>query len=148
VACSDGYHLELVTPPSVGAGLDWVVPAVVAKRHQFTELLIDVNGPAAKLIAPLEHGGIVVRRVSRSELVQASGRVVDAITAREARHLDQPQLNRAVARAAKRDVGDGAWVLSRSRSSVDIGPLVACALAMFGSSTSKAAESWAPRRIR
>jgi phage terminase large subunit-like protein len=131
IGASDGFHLEVVTPLDVGPGLEWVVPAVVAKKHLFTEILIDPSGPAVKLISDLESAGVTVRRVKPDEMVQASGQLVDKATTGGLVHIDQPVLNRAVAGAARRDVGDGAWKLSRSKSSVDISPLIAVTLARF-----------------
>lgn len=147
IACSDGTHIELVTPPGVSSGLDWVVPAAQARRDRFDEILLDPNGPAAKLIAPLESAGIKVRTVSASEFVQASGTFADAVKDNLLRHIDQPVLNRAVACAARRDVGDGAWKFSRTKSSGDIGAAVAVALARFGAST-RSQPSFVPRRLR
>lgn len=147
IACSDGRHLELVTPLDAKSGLEWVVPVVVAKRAAFDEILIDPNGPAGKLIPTLEQNGVQVRRVTPTEFVQASGRIADAIENRMVRHLDQTVLNRAVAGAARRDVGDGGWKLSRNRSSVDISPLVACTLALHGHTTAKQ-TAFVPRRVR
>ena len=148
IAASDGVHVEIVTPPDVASGLDWVVPSAVARRDRFTEIVLDPNGPAGKLIAPLEVAGIPVRKVSPSEFVQACGLFADGVKDNLIRHIDQPVLNRAIAGAARRDVGDGAWKMSRSRSSVDIGPAVAVALARFARLTTSTASSFVPRRVR
>lgn len=131
IAASDGVHLEVVTPPGSGPGLGWVVPAVVAKRDRFDELLIDPAGPAGKLIDPLEAAGVTVRKVKPQEFIAACGQFVDAVNERRVVHIDQPVLNRAIAAAARRDTGDGAWRLSRTRSKADISPLVAVALARW-----------------
>lgn len=131
IGCSDGTHLEVVTPPDSTAGLSWVVPTVVGQRDRFTELWIDPNGPAGKLIEPLEAAGIKVRKVKSQEFTAACGQIVDAVTDEQVIHIDQPVLNRAVAAAARRDVGDGAWKLSRTRSAADIAPFVAVAIARF-----------------
>lgn len=130
IACSDGSHVEVVTP-NAGAGLEWVVPAVVARKDRFDELLLDPNGPAVKLLQPLENAGVKVRKVKPQEFVAASGQFVDMVNVGLLRHLDQPVLNKAVAGAARRDTGDGAWKLSRTRSSVDISPLVASTIAVW-----------------
>lgn len=129
IAVSDGIHGEIVNPPDAGRGTDWVVPLCVARKDRFSEIAIDPSGPAGKLIKPLEDAGITVRQVKPAEFVQASGQFLDKVTSGTFRHIDQPALNRAVAGAAKRDVGDGAWRFSRTKSSVDISPLVAAMLA-------------------
>lgn len=129
IATSDGAHVEIVNPPDIGPGLDWVVPLCVARRDRFSEIAIDPNGPAGRLIPSLESAGIAVRKVKPVEFVQACGQIVDKVNVGLLRHIDQVVLNRAVAGAARRDVGDGAWKLSRTRSGVDISPFVAAALA-------------------
>lgn len=131
IAASDGTHIEIVNPLDAGAGLGWVLPMVVKRRDRFTEIGIDPSGPAGKLIAPLENAGVTVRKIKSDEFVQACGQLVDAVMDGSLRHVDQPALNCAVAGAARRDVGDGNWKLSRSRSSVDISPLCAVAIARF-----------------
>lgn len=141
IGTSDGEHLEVVTPPDAGPGLGWVVPLVVARRDRFDEILLDPSGPAGKLIAPLEQAKIKVRKVKSDEFVQACGQLVDAVASASVRHIDQPVLNRAVAGAVRREVGDGAWRLSRTRSTVDISPLVAVALARWAATSRKASPA-------
>lgn len=131
IGCSDGVHLELVTPPDVGMGTNWVVPAVVAKRDVVGELVLDPNGPAGKLIDPLVAAGVPVRAIKSGEFTQASMQLLDAVVTEQVRHIDQARLNRAVAGVARRDVGDGAWRFSRKLSPVDISPLVAVTLARW-----------------
>lgn len=133
IACSDGTHVELVTPVDAPSGTAWVVPAVIAKRDVVGELLIEPGGPAGKLIEPIEKAGITVRRVKSQEATQASMHFVDQAKAHLIRHLAQPRLNRAVAGVARRDIGDGAWRFSRRLSSADISALNAAAFACWGS---------------
>ena len=47
------------------------------------------------------------------------------------RHLDQPELNAAVAGVGIRPIGEG-WVFSAKASSVDVCPLLAVTLAAHG----------------
>ena len=130
IGASDGTHIEVVNP-NKGPGLGWVVPLVVARSGRFDEIALDPSGPAGKLIATLESAGVKVRQVRSSEFVQACGQFADAVAAGEVVHLDQAALTKAVASAGRKDVGDGAWKLSRSRSTADISPLVAVVLARF-----------------
>jgi len=64
----------------------------------------------------------------------ACGRFYDAIVNRRVQHTGQSELDAAVAGAATRKLGD-AWAWSRSNSAVDITPLVACTLALWGATT-------------
>lgn len=132
VAMSDGTHVELVTPPDAGPGVEWVPAA--AKKAGVREVWLDPFGPAGKLIVPLEAHGIVVHRVGSADCVRACQQLLDAVVEGLLRHVGQPRLDRAVAKVARRDVGDGAWRFSRKLSPVDVSPLIAVTLARFAAS--------------
>lgn len=127
IAVSDGTHVEIV---KYADGVHWVVEACAEKRKALGELALDPAGPAGSLIVPLEAAGVAVRQVSTREATQACGAFLTAVTDRRLRHLAQPELDRAVANADRREVGDGGWLWSRLRSTVDISPLVAATLAV------------------
>lgn len=133
IGCSDGVHLEDVTPPEQGAGTAWVVDAVKRKRDVVGELLIDPTGPARKLIAPLEQAGIALKKMTANEVSSSAMTLVDRVSQRQARHNGQPKLTRAVAGVARRDVGDGAFKFSRTHSVDDISPLNAVSFACWAS---------------
>lgn len=126
VAISDGTLLEVVAHR---AGTAWVVPECRARNDQITEIVLDPAGPAGSLVGPLQLAGVPVREVKLRDHVQACGQLLNAITDRAVTHLGQPALDAAVAAADRRDVGDGGWLWSRRRSTVDISPLVAVTLA-------------------
>jgi hypothetical protein len=128
VGVSDGVHVECVKHDM---GTAWVVPLCVARRDRFRELVIDPAGPAVELIAPLEAEGLTVRRVSTEDAKAACGQFLTDVTEGRAVHRGQPMLDQAVQNADKRDVGDGGWLWSRKRSSVDISPLYAVTLAKW-----------------
>lgn len=128
IATSDGTHIEVV---KYADGTAWVVAACVERRDRFTEIVLDPAGPAGALVAPLEAEGIVVRQVSTREAVQACGAFLTAVVEKKPRHIGQPELDRAVSNADRRPVGDGGWLWSRKRSSVDISPLYAVTLARW-----------------
>lgn len=136
IAASDGVHHEVVKHQP---GTGWVVEACVAKRDAFTEIVLDPAGPAGQLIAPLEAAGLKVRKLSTEEAKAACARFLTAVTDGTMRHIGQPELDRAVANADRRDVGDGGWLWSRLRSSVDISPLVACTWAGYVAGATKPA---------
>jgi len=137
VAVSDGVHIEVV---EYAEGTGWVVPKVLSKRHEIGELILDPAGPAGELIAPLERAGITVQQVTSREAQQACGGFLTAVVSHEAKvpnHPHQQVLDRAVGNAARRDIGDGGWLWSRLRSSVDISPLYAATLARWAAGTTK-----------
>jgi hypothetical protein len=90
---------------------------------------LDPVGPAGSLLPRLQDAGITVTEIGAREHSQACGAFYDLVMARDLRHIDQPQLNAAVAGARKRPLGD-AFAWSRKASSVDISPLVAATLAV------------------
>ena len=117
-------------------GTQWVVPRCIElwdrwKPHAF---IVDAVGPASSIIPELESHGIKVITTNSRDMAQACGRLFDAVLNDKVRHRAQPVLDAAVAGAAKRKLGD-AWAWSRSSSAVDISPLVAVTLALWGSST-------------
>lgn len=128
VVASDGVHLEVV---KYETGTAWVVPTVVAKREVFARIVLDPTGPAGALVAPLEAAGIPVRTLSTQEAVAAAQGFLTDVTDGRLRHLGQTPLDAAVANADRRDIGDGNWLWSRKKSSVDISPLVAASAARF-----------------
>lgn len=131
IGCSDGIHIEDVTPIDTKPGTGWVVEAVKTRQDTVGELLIDPGGPARKLIAPLEQAGITLKKMTANEVSQASMQVVELVRDGMVRHIGQPRLTRAVAGVARRDVGDGAFRFSRSYSADDISTLNAVSFARF-----------------
>ena len=131
IAMSDGTHVEVVKH---APGTAWVVDACREKRSEFSEIVLDPAGPAGVLVAPLTAAGIVLREVSTREAVQACEQFLAAVTDGAVKvpdHPFRPDLDRAVANADRRDVGDGGWLWSRKRSTVDISPLYAVTLAKW-----------------
>lgn len=126
-------HAEVV---DARRGVDWMIPRILELREKWSPcvLVVDAAGPAGSLIAPLERAGVEVFKPSAREAAQACGQFYDAATSDALRHLDQPELNAALAGAARRPLGD-AWAWARKNSSSDISPLVAVTLALFGHAT-------------
>jgi hypothetical protein len=72
-----------------------------------------------------------VTPVTAREHAQAAGSFFDLATSGSLRHLGTTELTAALDGAVKRPLGD-AWAWSRKSSSVDISPLVACTIALWG----------------
>jgi phage terminase large subunit-like protein len=114
-------------------GTAWVVDRAVelqGKRH----LPVRVNPAAAEgaLIKDLVKAGVELVEVPAREYQQACGAFLLAVENGRLRHLDQESMNRAVAAAGRRDVGnEGAWVWTRP-GAVDVSPLTAVTLALTG----------------
>jgi hypothetical protein len=123
-------HVELVDRQR---GSAWVVDrlAQLSARWKAGPVLLDASGPAGALLPELAERKIPAEPVSVREFSQACGALFDHVTESRVRHLDQLELNLAVAAAKKKPVGD-AWVWRRKGTTDDISPLEAVTLAAFG----------------
>jgi hypothetical protein len=129
-------HLEVV---AYGPTADWVIPrAAELKRHRPLEWILDPAGPAGALLPGLAEVGIEPRQMSTRDLGQACEAYAQAIASRQVRHLGDQVAARALAGAAKRDIGDGLWAWSRRKSTSDICPLVGSTEAFWGLSVAPA----------
>jgi hypothetical protein len=103
-------------------------------------LVIDPKRQANTLIPGLEAAGVEVIKTTAREMAQACGQFYEAaVDSKTLRHLGQPALNAALARATKRDL-EGAWAWD-GRTDADISPLVAVTLAAWGHATRKQAPT-------
>jgi hypothetical protein len=127
------FHTEVVEHDK---GTGWVVPWLIDRheRHNPLAIICDKRSPANSLVPEIAEHGIEVVTVSSEEHAQACGIFFDAVDQERLHHLGTAELRAALRGAAKRPLGD-AWAWARKTSGVDISPLVACTLAVFGVST-------------
>jgi hypothetical protein len=136
---ADGlFHVETVDRRH---GTKWVVPRILelTARHDQVGVFCDL-GPAGSLLPGFEDVEVTV--MSAREMAQACGLFYDTVEQAGLRHLGTPEILSALRGAQKRDLGD-AWAWSRKNSAVDIGPLVAVTIALWGASTVRKAEVFA-----
>jgi hypothetical protein len=136
-------HVETVEQ---GRGTGWIVPRLVelVGKHEAAKVICDAVGPAAALIPELEKNEITVETVTAQDYGRACGGFFDAVERRTVKHLGTPEIRSAIKGAATRPLGD-AWAWSRKNSGVDITPLVAATLALWGAVTAKPQSSgWGP----
>lgn len=135
-----GCHVEVVDHHR---GTGWMVARVaeLVGRHRPRAVVCDAAGPASSLLPELERLGIAVTAVSAGDHGRACGLFFDAVEQGTLRHLGTPELAAAVRGATQRPLGD-AWAWSRRHSGVDIAPLVACTLALWGAVTGLDFEPW------
>jgi hypothetical protein len=122
------------------AGTAWAVKRLreLYARHA-APVVIDAGGPAGHLIEDLEEPDdprdevVEVLTVTAQKVGHASKELLGEITGDDASlaHLDQPELNDAVAGAGRRNLGE-LWTWQR-RGEVEIAPLEAVTLAAHGS---------------
>lgn len=127
----DLAHIEVVDERP---GTSWVVDRMVElEKHEPCVVVIDPTGPAKSLIPDLEKKGITVKQMTAADVSDAYGQFYDDCTdSKSIRHLSQPDLNRGVAGAETRDIGDGRKAWGRRSSAVSIAGLVAVTNALWG----------------
>lgn len=127
-----GLHVELVEHR---AGTSWVVGRIgeLVERWKPCAVVVDGGAAAGSLIAGLEAADIEVSKPSAREVGQACGSLFDAVCGDDPNlwHLAQDPLAAALAGALKRPLAD-LWAWDRRSVSVDISPLVAVTLALWG----------------
>lgn len=130
-------HVEVVEQRR---GTGWLIDRLVelAARHEPRALVCDARSAAASFVheleqeleeAGLEHVQVVV--TDAQQHATACGQIFDRVEQRTIRHLGTAELADAVRGAARRPLGD-AWGWSRKLSNVNISPLVAVTLALWG----------------
>jgi hypothetical protein len=125
-------HVELVDRQR---GTGWVAPRLkeLVDRHEAVAVVCDPYGPAGSLVHEIEELEIEVQTVTAKEHANACGLVFDLVEQQGLRHRGQSELGAAIKAATRRPLGD-AWAWSR-KGGVDIAPLVACTLALWGAAT-------------
>jgi hypothetical protein len=120
-------------------GATWVVPRLKELLAKYEggicALVIDKVGSASSFVDDLEEDGFEVAQPTVGEVTEAYGQFFDGCVPAEGaessvRHLDQPELNAAVAGALTRRIGDReAW---DRKAGPHMPPLVAVTLAAWG----------------
>ena len=123
------FHIEVVSSRS---GTGWVSERLVDlyRAHEVAEVVCDGYGPSAAIANRMDDAGIKVRRLNSEEYGEACGLFVDAVGEKTLRHISQDELTAAVRGAKARPLVDR-WAWSRTKSTVDISPLVAGTLALW-----------------
>lgn len=123
----EGILLDLVAHRR---GTAWVAEEMFKlRRDQPVPIVVDLGGPASVLAGEL---GDTLNPAAR-DVAQACSALLDGMIRRTVWHRDVASLTAAVKGASRRTMGD-AWAWSRRSSLVDISPLVALTLALWGTS--------------
>lgn len=115
-------------------GTGWMLARLIELNERWKPVcfVIDERGAAAFLIPGLVAAGMNVVKPYSREIVSGTAYLYDSVMdTKNIRHLDQPELNSALAGAIKRPLGAG-WAWARTSPSVDISPLVALTNAVWG----------------
>jgi hypothetical protein len=128
---ADGVpHVEVVHRER---GTGWVLERLVelVEEHKPLAVVYDDSGPAGSLIQEATKLGCETVAVNGGEYAEACGVFFDAVSQQQVRHLGTTELELAIRGAATRPLGDR-WAWGRKSSAVDITPLVAVTLALWG----------------
>lgn len=115
-------------------GTSWAVEelARLCAEHRNLGVVLDSGGPSGGLIAPLEAARVPVVKAGMSDAARAFAVLRTEVTGDAPRlvHFGQPELDRALAVAGKRPLGDGfTWA---QRTETDVSPIVAATLGVWG----------------
>ncbi|MFJ4828404.1 terminase [Streptomyces sp. NPDC088747] len=133
-------HVEITSSDVLDhrPGDRWIVPRVVelVERWKPKAIVINKASQAGALIAAIENQGVEVVSPTVREYAQACGSFGSAVVPIRGNHptlvhIDQVPLTTAVAGADKR-VTAGLWAWDQSGAAIDITPLQAATLAMWG----------------
>lgn len=129
-------HLEVVRHQP---GTDWVVEAAQAGVAEFGKVLVDEKGPTGGVLADLDKAGVEYEVMPFADITKACAEFQLDVKNCRVRHLNQPELNAAVAGVDIRPVGES-WVFSARASSVDVCPLQAVVWAAHGARVAGAVD--------
>lgn len=135
-------HIELREfKATQSAGTAWAVDWIVERWPKTAAVVIDDQSPAMSLLPDLKARHIKVIQTNAKDMGRACGRFQDMLNAGQLTHLStgkQPALDTAVANATTRNIGSsGAIGWNKLGSDIDISPLVACTLALYGTFITK-----------
>jgi hypothetical protein len=136
IASASGGSVPTAELVAWAEGVGWMVSraAELSKKWGDSLFVVSQTGPAASLIPDLQKAGVKVHTAGPRDEVQACGRFFDAVMEGKVVLRTHARLDSAAAGAAKRASGD-AWAWARRSPSVDVSPLVAVTLAVWGAST-------------
>lgn len=123
------------------SGTRWAVEWLKERWPRTASVVIDAQSPAMSLMPDLKNQHIKVTVTGMQDMGRACGRFRDMLADGTLIHLPddmQPQLANAVRNATTRPLGtSGATAWNKMGADVDISPLVACTLALWGAHTTK-----------
>jgi hypothetical protein len=112
----------------------WVAARMVELRgpHRPPLIVADNQGPVLTVVDELRRAGVEVTQPSPRDFGAACASTLDRVKAGTVAHRGEQPLDAAAAGAGRRTIGDGGWAWARRTSTVDVCPLVAYSLALWG----------------
>lgn len=135
-------HIELRRfEATQSKGTQWAVDYIADHWPRTASVVIDSQSPAMSLLADLKARHVKVIVTNYSDMGRACGKFLDMLRDGKLTHLPDdkaPALATAVANATTRSIGkSGAVGWNPMGSDIDISPLVACTLALYGTTITK-----------
>jgi hypothetical protein len=114
-------------------GTSWVVPKLqeVLKQYPGTKVIVDRSAWAASLADDIRAANLSVHETDAAEVSTAAGQFLEAVLEQTFFHRGDPRLTTAVEGARQRPIGER-WGWDRKIPTVDVSPLVAVSLALWG----------------
>jgi hypothetical protein len=134
VACWLGQEgLPVVEVIQTAPGVTWAAPALrrIQDHDHPAAILATADGPVATVVDACTRDGLTITTLAPREYAACCASYYDKILTRTCLHRAEPQLDQAVAGAARRPMGEG-WGWGRRTSAAEISPLVAASLAAWG----------------
>ena len=124
-------------------GTDWVIPRVIKlvsdRSNRIRGVVVAPRGPAGSLLNKLERAleqigkGHILMKASGADEEQACGAFYDGIMKDDSiRHLNQEDLDNAISGVSTKEQTEGLFKWVRRSLAVDISPLYAVTLALWG----------------
>lgn len=125
---------DVVGVVQFGAGTGWIVGWLKDQAPSGARVAVHESGPESSLVPDLEALDVELVELSTSDVAQACGSFYDHVRDRQVAVRRHWKLDKAVAGASKRRVGD-AWMWDRRDSTIDVTPLVSVTLARWAQRT-------------
>ena len=133
-------HVELVEEKDMTHGMQWLVDGLLGATKTASCVVIDGKAGAQTLVERLNDAGAPKKFMvtpSTGDVVSAYAGILADITEKKFTHLKDPALNNAVYNAMKRNIGNAGGFGFTGYADVDVSPLEAVALALWGVKTTK-----------
>jgi hypothetical protein len=140
VAANTKAARPLVEVVEAQRGTSWVVPKLqeIVGQYAGTEVIVDRSAWGASLADDIRAVSISVHETDAAEVSTAAGQFLEAVLEQKFFHRGDPRLTNAVEGSRQRPIGER-WGWDRKIPSVDVSPLVAASLALWGLKTLKPA---------
>lgn len=132
--CDKDGNIELIENRD---GVSWIQQRTLELFRRWKgSVIVDGYGPASSFVDPLKQLGVPIVIYKTSDVVAACALFYDAVLDKAVRVKSDDRLDKAIAAAARRNVGQ-TWLFQRNTPDADISPLYAALLAWHAATTKK-----------